>query len=275
MNKILIEALKISSVEMVTLVGILILVGFILGIIERQSNQYMQMAWGRKGVLMTAWLGTPVHEIGHAIMCIIFRHQIKDIRLLITNSSDGTMGYVQHNYNPTSVYQSIGNFFIGIAPIFSGISAIFLSMYFLIPKSFQTFNVYLKSGIKDQVMNANYIKQLMDTSFVLTKNIFSSENLVSYKFWIFILITICISSHIALSKADMKGATSGLVTLLVTLFIVNLVAPSLHINTYRVISWLTKYNAYVITFSITAIIFSLITLGISYISFLIKANKTI
>lgn len=275
MNKILIEALKISSVEMVTLVGILILVGFILGMIERQSNQYMQIAWGRKGVLMTAWLGTPVHEIGHAIMCIIFRHQITDIRLLITDSSDGTMGYVQHNYNPTSIYQSIGNFFIGIAPIFSGISAIFLSMYFLIPKSFQAFNVYLKFGINNQVMNANYIKKLMDTSFVLTKNIFSSENLISYKFWIFILITICISSHIALSKADMKGATSGLVTLLVTLFIVNLVAPSLHINTYRVISWLTKYNAYVITLSITAIIFSLITLGISYLSFLLKVNKTI
>lgn len=60
----LITVLKISTIEMFYLVGLITLTGFILGVFERLSNSFMQKSFGRKGILVTAWLGTPVHEVG-------------------------------------------------------------------------------------------------------------------------------------------------------------------------------------------------------------------
>ena len=68
MEQQLFEALKISSLELITLVGPLIVLGLILGIMERKANRYFFAAYGMKGILATAWLGTPIHELGHALM---------------------------------------------------------------------------------------------------------------------------------------------------------------------------------------------------------------
>lgn len=72
-----------------------------------------------------AWLGIIVHELSHAVVAIVFGHKIKAISFLQPADANGTLGYVEHTYDPRSGYQTLGNFFIGIAPIF-GIS---LSMY--------------------------------------------------------------------------------------------------------------------------------------------------
>ncbi|MDR3490768.1 MAG: hypothetical protein P4M12_01845 [Gammaproteobacteria bacterium] len=66
-------------------------------LIERKANRYFFAAYGMKGILATAWLGTPIHELGHALMCLIFAHKIKDIKLLTLNQADGTLGYVSHS----------------------------------------------------------------------------------------------------------------------------------------------------------------------------------
>ena len=39
---------------------------------------------------------------------------------------DGTLGYVEHAYNRRSLYQSVGNFFIGTGPIWFGSALVYL-----------------------------------------------------------------------------------------------------------------------------------------------------
>lgn len=273
MEQFLVVAFKQSILEMISLVGLLIVIGLILGLMERKANSYFFAAFGYKGILATAWIGTPVHEMGHALMCVIFGHKIMDMRLLMIDRADGTLGYVTHSYNRRSVYQSVGNFFIGIAPIISGISALLLSLYYLLPNSFKVFEVYLQEGVMTKPFDLTLFKGFASASVVLTQSIFTLSNLLNPHFWIFLLIAISVSSHMALSGADINGAAHGLVSLYVLLFILTIMGSFMHANAYSYISQVARYNAYILAFSALALIFSLFTLVLSFITYQIKVAK--
>jgi len=68
----------------------------------------------------SALVGTPIHELSHAIVAIMFGHKIEKVSL-INFSQDGRLGYVIHRWNKRSLYQNIGLFFIAVAPLFSAI----------------------------------------------------------------------------------------------------------------------------------------------------------
>jgi len=272
MEQVILEAFKFSFIEMISLVGLLMVIGLVLGLMERKANSYFFSAFGYPGIMATAWIGTPVHELGHALMCLIFGHKIIDMRLLMIHRADGTLGYVTHSYNQRSVYQTIGNFFIGIAPIFSGLGTLFLSLYFLLPNSFKVFAGYLQAGVMTKSFDLTFFKGLATASLVLIQSIFTLSNLFNPYFWIFLLIAICVSSHMALSSADIKGATQGLVTLYTVLFSLTLLSNFLQVNAYSVISQVALYNAYLLAFSALALIFSLFTLALSFIVYNFKIH---
>ena len=70
--------------------------------------------------------GVIIHELSHAALCFVFRHKIEQISFLNTDYTSTTLGFVLHSYNPRSLYQQIGNFFISIAPIFGGYFFLFI-----------------------------------------------------------------------------------------------------------------------------------------------------
>ncbi|MBL4936637.1 hypothetical protein JK636_12800 [Clostridium sp. YIM B02515] len=278
MSEIILSVFKISIIEIFYLTGLILIAGLILGLFERVSNNLMQRSLGRKGIFITAWLGTPIHELGHAAMCIIFNHNITRIKLLNTKSENGVLGYVEHSYNPSSLYQRIGNLFIGLGPIFSGIGALIAGMYFLVPRSFKVFKVFVLEGINNDKIDVNLAGSLFKASGVLIKSIFNISNLSSINFWIFIITAVCISSHIALSKADIKGAKDGFIVLFVFIFIINFLLRYFSISTAHFIIQLGRYNAHLISVLLIAIIFSGFTLAISfifYVSFSVKNRRYI
>lgn len=260
--------LKTSIIEMFYLVGLIIITGLILGLLESISNNLLQKSFGRKGIFITAWLGTPIHELGHAVMCIIFNHKITEMKLLNTRSENGVIGYVNHRYNPSSIYQSIGNLFIGLGPIFSGIASLIIFMYMLIPSTFAVFKNFMERGISINKMDPNSIIGSFKASAVLIRSIFAYNNLVSLSFWVFIAAAICISSHMALSKADIKGAMHGLIVLFVVVFIISFIARSFGASTDRYTSWIMKYNTHLTAFLMVALIFSFITLIFSTLCYI-------
>jgi hypothetical protein len=271
----LLALLKISIIEMIYLMGLIILSGLILGLFERLSNDFMQRSLGRRGIFITAWLGTPIHEIGHAIMCILFKHKITNMKLLNTKSENGTLGYVEHSYDPSDIYQTIGNLFIGIGPIFSGIASLIIAMYLLLPHSFDVFKGYLVYGINNDKMDINLMNSIVSAGSILFKSIFAANNLLNFNFWIFVAIAVCISSHIALSKADIKGAQSGFVTLFTLIFIINVIIRYFSISTTHFIIQLGRYNAHLMAFLIIALIFSAFTLVISMLCYIFFSIRKI
>ncbi|MDQ1145990.1 hypothetical protein QE429_002817 [Bacillus sp. SORGH_AS 510] len=257
------QILFVSFLELLYLFGVIIAVGLVLGVLERYSNTYLIKAFGSRGVMLTAWIGTPIHEIGHLIQCFIWGHRVTRMKLLQLNSPSGVLGFVEHQYNRNSWYQQAGNFFIGLGPIFSGIGSIILSMYFLMPETYHAFVTEIHRHVTIGNLEFTFVKIITGAVLIIYKTLFTVDNLFNRLFWIFLIIAICISSHIALSRADIEGAAKGLITIYFLLLLFNLIAAVFQMNSYGLIVKISQMNAFVLAFSSVALFFSLLTLLIS------------
>ncbi|HEK9103284.1 hypothetical protein [Bacillus cereus] len=263
-----------SLIQLFSLLGVIILVGFLLGYLESLTRAYWTRAFGKKGFLLSAWIGVPIHELGHAVMCVVFRHQIVAMQLFPTDTSNGYLGYVRHQYNQRSIYQRIGNFFIGIAPIFSGMTVLILLMYYFVPQSYSVFMRALETNTQVTSINIDMLQNIFVSSILLLKSLFTISNLSTPSFWIFLFIAICISAHIALSKPDIEGSLDGVITIFIVLFLFNTVAALFHYDSNQLIGSVVKYNMYVLAFSSIAILFSCIAAFISFIFYKIKTASS-
>jgi hypothetical protein len=256
---------RVSLFETFYVTGSLILVGLILGLLENWANLYIQGAFGRKGILVTAWIGTPIHELGHLLMCYVFRHKINKLKLFSLKAKDRTLGYVNHSWNPKSLYQNIGNFFIGMGPIFSGTTALVIGMHLLLPDSFARVANYL--SLEPAQPDQYTLTKIFALTTGLFESIFSVQNLLSLNFWIYFTLAIAISSHIALSKEDLKGAGRGLITIFTFILLVNLVALVFNADFSGLFADILTLNIYILAFSMISIIFSLIRLILSVFAY--------
>lgn len=210
------------------LLGLLFIFGLMLYVFARFTRiTYVKSVGQKFDIIFTGWIGTPVHELGHALFCILFRHRIVEIKLYRPNASDGTLGYVNHAYNPRSTYQRIGNFFIGVGPIIFGALMLYAAFYYLVPNMDSIFsNIESQSQVLVDGVRGQYsgiLPSLWGTTIVVLTNLFDANNLSDYKFWIFLYLAICISSHMQLSPPDLKGAAGGLISLVLLFFLFNLI----------------------------------------------------
>lgn len=248
------ELIITTIIEIVYFIGSIFVVGFILGFLRTKSIKNFYGAIGRKSIYITGFIGVPIHELSHALVAVIFKHKVNKIKLFQPNNADGTLGYVKHAYNPSSIYQQVGNFFIGIAPILGGIFSITILMYFLIPNIYNEFRITMLSSINE--MN---LINLVSTFKEFIKLIFTIDNFTNIRFIVFLFLAICISSHISLSKADIKGASRGIFSMFFVLMILNLLGVTKYISLNMIIT----YNIFMINILFIAIIFSLITYVVS------------
>jgi hypothetical protein len=214
--------------QLAWLLGLLFIFGFILYFLARFTRTtYVKTAGSTLDIFVTGWIGTPIHELGHALFCIIFRHRIVEMKLYSPNSEDGTLGFVSHTFNPQSTYQKIGNFFIGIGPILFGTFVLYALLYYLVPNTSDVFSSIesqgktLISGVQGQF--SGILKSLWSTTLNTLDTLFKKSNFLEYKFWIFLYLSMCISSHMELSPPDIKGAWRGLVSLILFFLVINLI----------------------------------------------------
>ncbi|MGY3414359.1 tryptophan-rich sensory protein [Bacillus mycoides] len=269
------QTLLTSVIQLFSLIGVIIVIGFILGYLESLTRTYWSRAFGRKGFLLTAWIGVPVHELGHAIMCLVFRHKIIATQFFPTDISQGALGYVQHQYNQKSIYQRIGNFFIGIGPIISGITALILLMRYFVPESYSLFNTTLETTIASTSINLDMIQNMFLSTFFLLKSLFTMSNLLTPSFWLFLFIAICISAHIALSKPDIKGSIDGVIVMFIILFLFNIIAGLFQYDSNQLIGKVMKYNMYLIAFSSVALLFSSISTLVSFGFYKMRGGRSL
>lgn len=275
-----------TASHLVWLLGLIFVFGLLLYLFARCTRtSYVNSGKEKIDIFVTGWIGTPIHELGHAVFCILFRHKITEIKLFSPNSTDGSLGYVNHTYNPASRYQKIGNFFIGIGPILFGALALYALLYWLLPELREMFNQIqeISKNTTQDIQTNNWLNIWgvfsASVSSVLS-GIFKSSNFLNWRFYIFLYISFCIASHMELSPPDIKGAFNGLLAFVFTIFALNFIIAGLEqigIHNYAGNFWqylkIETYAPYINSFLATlgalliyALIISGLNFAISYIA---------
>ena len=177
---------------------------FLMQKISNAIRERLISLLGIKGYIYITAPGVMVHELGHAFFCVIFRHKIVEMKLF-SPEEDGTLGYVNHRYNPENRFHRVGNFFIGTGPVWNGIFMLWLFTWLFLP-----------SGI------LNYNQELLDSFFNFFGNIFSVTFWSRWQSYIWLYLILTVSSHITLSPPDLAGAKEGAITLITTVFLFEL-----------------------------------------------------
>ncbi len=167
--------------------------------------------------------GTVLHELSHALFCVLFGHRITAMKLFQAGD-DGTLGYVEHSWNPKSRYQKIGNFFIGTGPIWIGSLAIYLSAHLLLSgpvfaplQQIQLHDAAFSGGSASLATFGLVGSALWD----ILRHMLSWEHVTRWQSYLFLYLVFAVGSHVTLSPPDLKGAWKGMVALLVVLLLFN------------------------------------------------------
>lgn len=196
------EILSNFALQLLFTVGVVVVFGLPIALCRRAFCRIV----GRAGpgiLLATGIVGTPVHELSHAAMCLLFGHRIDEIKLF-TLHGDGTLGYVKHSYNTRNLYHRIGNFFIGVSPILGGSAVLLLLFRLMLPEAFSVAASALTAPVSSMLAGA-YLSRF----FGILGAVFSAEHLANPMWWLFLLLALMIAGHMEISTADLRSGISG------------------------------------------------------------------
>lgn len=181
------------------------------------ANERLVTVFGSRSQIYIGGLGVIIHELSHLLLALIFHHHIDAVCLLrIPNehdSSNRTLGYVRHSWNEFSVYQTIGNVFIGIAPVIIGMLLVYLILISFNP-NLSNLHLQLTNDLLDsRVMNFESIFRILTNSFQFRWKTLPF-NLIS----IILITSICFGGF-DLSSADLKASRNALGSLTILIIL--------------------------------------------------------
>ena len=216
-------------------------------------------------------VGTPVHELGHALMCIPFAHRITDMKLLLPpRRRSRTLGYVEHSYNRKNPWAVFGNLFISFGPIFSGIGVMVLILNLCFPAQW---NVYLDSS-RAMVASGASVQEMSATVFSLLFSLFERFEQDAVRSIVGLIIILSVSQHITLSFADLKGCFTALLMYTGVLAIFAGITMPLGLQD-GIVAGLMQVNLPLLSLFCVAIAFSLVWVAIALLVYLLRWLRVI
>ncbi|HTX87904.1 MAG TPA: hypothetical protein VMC08_02860, partial [Bacteroidales bacterium] len=222
----ILRVLVATGIQLLVLLGPLLLLALLMELITRQIGKLGPEVFGyRTYVYGFKWLGTPVHELGHALFALLFLHKITDIKLFDPKASGGMYGYVNHRYHPGNIYQEIGRFFIGIGPILLGSLVLFLSCFFLFRVRLQDLHgaAFSLTTVTQMESLKGFATGMMQGILRFVQLVFGGENTAWWKILILGYLLFSVGSSLTLSPPDIKDALAGFLYFVALLLIFNLV----------------------------------------------------
>ena len=254
----IIWVLKTTTFQLFLMLGPLLLLALVMNYLSGINESLGYKLFGKKiYTYVFASLGTAIHELGHAVFAVIFGHKITQITLF-SPKSNGTLGSVEHSYNPKNIYHNIGNFFIGIGPVILGS----LIMYLL---AYQFFGNYIQAI--DTNLNSNTVRYIP----IVLKNMFLELRSSGWKDVMFLYVLYSIGSSITLSKVDIINARSGLIYFIMVVLIFNFSTLWLGNEATKSIMDITEYFSGFYTVLIFSIILNILFVIFLYILNMIRS----
>ncbi|GEM_PF-376213 len=221
------DALGMAFKQIFVMLGPAIVLGFIQHYVSDniRTRTHKRLGW-EKYCNYISFLGTSVHELGHAFFCVVFRHKIHEVKLFAPDPETKVLGYVKASpRNPNSRYQKIGYFFIGVGPLISGPVMIYFTARYLLGE--QIFGSL--AALPEASGEVGFVSYLSGTSSSIFHSftgvcsaLFTAENFTNWRFYLFVYVAFAVGHSMKLSAPDIKGARKGFVYLIMTLFTINL-----------------------------------------------------
>lgn len=257
---------SILDTTIIFLIGLtfVIGIGLVLDFIEQKLNKYLYHSIGYFGYLLTS-IGTVIHELSHLLFVILLRMKPTEIKLLRPYSGykDGCLGYVSYEYNKRNWAHKCGLLFVGIAPIIGGTLTIFVILKFIFPETFSLISeaiqpIYTSNNINLVSFFTGQLKLGLDVASSLLQ-------IDSIKKFIGVFLIFSITTHMSLSPADLNSAKKSIIYILVIFVVIGLTLNVFGLYVSDFVYVFKKLAIYVLLFCNVAIIFSLISLLISYL----------
>ncbi len=249
------------------LLGLTLGVMVVCGLVAWIARQIFMYFVGDSATLVlyaSSVVGTPVHELGHALMCIPFAHRITDMKLLLPPSRRSkTLGYVQHTYNRKNLWAVFGDLFISFGPIFSGLGVMILVLTLCFPTQW---NAYLDSS-RAMVAAGVGVREMLSGGVSLLFSLFEGIKGDAVRSVVGLLIILSVSQHITLSFADLKGCFKALLIYTGVLAIFAGVTMPFGLQG-DIVSALMRFNLPVLSIFCVTIAFSLVWVFIALLVYL-------
>lgn len=197
-----------ATLQFLSITAIIWLPIFILSLLSTKLITLL----GRRLTMILGIIGVPIHEIGHLTFCVLFGHKVVSFRLF-SPSVDGTFGYVNHSYKKTW-FSPFTLLLIGLAPLFSGIAALYTITYLLRP------------DLLALVFGYHFVVTDLNSGFIafafIGSAILNGEMLETILWSIF---TFSIILFMSPSKADFQSCRKAVFMLIALFVLFTIVAP--------------------------------------------------
>ena len=246
----------------------------VCGLVAWAAREIFMYFVGNSGTAVfyaSSVVGTPVHELGHALMCIPFGHRITDMKLLLPPSRRSrTLGYVEHSYNRKNPWAVFGDLFISFGPIFSGVGVMILVLNLCFPDQWVA---YLESS-RAMVASGADLREMSSIAFTLLFSLFDAIKADATRSIVGILIILSVSQHITLSLADLKGCFKALI--MYTGIVAVFAGVTLFLGMREgILSTLMQINLPLLSIFCISIAFSLVWVAIALLVYLLRWLKVL
>lgn len=170
------------------------LFGFLYTVVGSAIRRCTIAVFGWTGFCVLGLVGVPFHECSHLLTALLFNHTIAEFALYrpISGRRDGCLGYVNHIYDPDSLYQKAGNLIIGAAPMIMGALVLTFLFSFALPDT-------------GSIVSDDFFGYVADIAHLFASELFSGNAFAVG----LIIAAVIICPHIGMSKADFKNTFTG------------------------------------------------------------------
>lgn len=223
----LVRVVATTIVQLLTLFGPGLALVAAISMLSRYVTRLALLVMGSYLYLLVfGWLGTAIHEIGHALAALLFGYRLKEVKLFNPDPKTKSLGHVIAGRNGNSFFQQIGLFFFGIAPVLFGTLIIFSALLILFQADMldlmQRIALQTSEGASQSDAGGLLYQTLAYCTAVLAF-IFSPAHFADWRFYLFLYLTFAIGSSIHLSEPDIKAAATGFIALVVLVLVFNLI----------------------------------------------------
>ncbi|MCE0759505.1 hypothetical protein LWH94_09845 [Marinobacter sp. G11] len=175
------------------------------------ANELYYRAFGPyryKAILLSGSVGTPVHELSHAITAMAFGMKVTGIRFYYPDPQSQTLGYVSYRYNPYNFVHSLGIFFTGIAPLIAASYLVYAAFYL---SGLPNLHEYLILSSDEALMHSGTVNVVGQWS----ADLLGKTN--SWQTILVLVVAMMLGLHSTPSGADLRGSMRGAFAVLVVI----------------------------------------------------------